>query len=232
VAAVVRDGGTELTTMREIVLLTGMQEAPHLARFLNQHNPALIVTHVQTRDELALALHPARPGIRLIGFCTSIVVPAAALAACDRGAYNFHPGPPTHPGRHPASFAIYEGIARFAATAHEMRARVDSGPIVGVEWFDLPPAPRLAQVEKLTFEASVALFRRLGPLLATSADPLPIEDIRWNGRKSTQAAFDTMCELPLDIGAAELDRRVRAFADGLKGTLFFRVHGRIFRLDR
>lgn len=216
--------------LREIVLLTGAQEAPHLATFLRGLNPTLTITPAATREELLVALHPRRPGVRLIGFCTPVVVPADALGGLDGGAYNFHPGPPTYPGKHPASFAIYEGAARFGATAHEMLAKVDAGPIVGVEWFDMPASPRLSQVEKLTFEACVRLLSRLGAALASSDAPLPVLPETWSGWKSTQRDFEALCALPLDISAEELDRRERAFADGLPGTLHISVHGRPFRL--
>ncbi len=216
--------------MREIVLLTGSREAPHLTAFLKRQNPALVVTHVETRADLVCAFHPPRPGARLIAFCTSSVVPADVLETFEGLAYNFHPGPPTYPGRHPASFAIYEGAGRFGVTAHQMLPRVDSGPIVGVEGFDMPAVPRLSQIEQLSFEAAIRLFMRLGPLLATSLTPLPHSGEQWSGWKSRQSDFDRMCALPPDIGADELERRIRAFADGLQGTLHMNLHGHRFRI--
>jgi len=216
--------------VREIVLLTGAREAPHLTTFLKQQNPALIVTHVETRADLVCEFHPPRPGARLIAFCTSTVVPAAVLAAFEGRGYNFHPGPPTYPGRHPASFAIYEGARRFGVTAHEMLPRVDSGPIVGVEWFDMPDMPRLSQIEQLSFEAAIRLFMRVAPLLTTSLAPLPQVEDQWSGWKSRQSDFDTMCALSLETSAEELERRVRAFADGLQGTLYVDLHGHRFRI--
>lgn len=216
---------------REIVLLTGAREAPYLSDFLRRYSAELRISHAESRDELAVALHPRRAGVRLVAFCTSVVVPADLLGEIDCGAYNFHPGPPTHPGRHPASFAIYEGAARFGATAHEMRPAVDSGPIVGVEWFDMPPTPRLSQLEGLTYEASLRLFAALAPALAREDAKLATVATGWSGRKSAQRDFDAMCVLPLDIDPAELDRRQRAFADGLEGSLRINVHGRIFRIE-
>jgi methionyl-tRNA formyltransferase len=215
--------------LREIILLTGAREAPHLTAYLARHKPELPITHVESRDDLVCALHPARPGRRLIGFCTSVVVPADLLTTLDAGAYNFHPGPPTYPGRHPASFAIYDGAPQFGATAHEMRATVDSGPIVDVEWFAMPNRPRLSELEALTFDAAVRLFARLGAAL-TESTPLRAIDTGWNGRKSTQRDFESMCALPHDIEAEELDRRVRAFADGLRNTLYVTIHGQRFRI--
>lgn len=214
--------------LQEIVLLTGAREAPHLTAYLTRERPELRVTHVESRDDLVLALHPVKPGRRLVGFCTSVVVPADLLGAVDAGAYNFHPGPPTYPGRHPASFAIYEGATRFGVTAHEMRPKVDSGPIIGVEWFDMPAQPRLTQLEELTFNAAVRLFGRLGPSLVAGAEPLPPTGDNWSGRKSTQRDFDAMCALTRDVGPEELDRRLRAFADGLNRTVHLTVHGHRF----
>ena len=218
-------------TVREIVLLTGSNEAPHLTTFLKRQNPALIVTHVETRADLVCEFHPPRPAARLIAFCTSTVVPADVLETFEGRGYNFHPGPPTYPGRHPASFAIYEAARRFGVTAHEMLRRVDAGRIVGVEWFDMPDLPRLSQVERLSFEAAIRLFMRLGPLLATSLAPLPHVGEQWSGWKSRQSDFDTMCALPLEIGAEELERRIRAFADGLHGALHVDLHGHRFRIE-
>jgi methionyl-tRNA formyltransferase len=224
------EAGAPTQPLREIVLLTGSREAPHLSAFLKRHNPALVITHAETRDDLVCACYPAKPEARLIAFCTSTVVPADILETFTGRCYNFHPGPPTYPGRHPASFGIYEGARRFGVTAHEMLRRVDAGPIVGVEWFDMPATPRLSEVERLSFEAAVRLFMRLGPLLATSPLPLPPIGVQWSGWKSRQADFDTMCALPLDISTEELDRRVRAFADGLQGTLYVTLQGRRFRI--
>lgn len=217
--------------VREIVLLTGAREAPHLSDYLRRQNPALKVTHVESRDDLVCAVYPRRPGMRLVAFCTSVVVPGDALESFDALAYNFHPGPPTYPGRHPASFAIYEGASQYGVTAHEMMRQVDSGAIVGVELFDMPPSPRLAQLETLSFEAAVRLFQRLGPLLANSAAPLPHIDAQWSGWRSRQRDFDAMCALTSDIDRVELDRRIRAFADGLDGTLYLTLHGRRFRIE-
>lgn len=217
--------------LREIVLLTGPREATHLTVFFRRQNPELEVTLTETREDLAVALYPRRPGVRLIAFCTPTVVPADLLGRLDGQAYNFHPGPPTYPGRHPASFAIYEGAKRFGATVHEMVASVDSGPIVGVEWFDMPAAPRLAQVEGMAAEAAVDLLQKFGPHLATSLAPLPPSGDKWSGRPSRQHDFDAMCELTADIDPVELDRRVRAFADGLKGTLYIPLHGHRFRIS-
>jgi methionyl-tRNA formyltransferase len=217
--------------LREIILLTGAREAPYLGGLLRKHNPDLRITHAETRDELTLAAHPRRQGVRLVAFCTSVVVSRSILADIDGRAYNFHPGPPEYPGRHPASFAIYDGARQFGATVHEMMPAVDSGAIVAAERFDMPATPRLSQLEGLAYEATLRLFAATAPALARSLEPLEPNGAQWSGRKSSQRDYDALCRLPADIDAMELDRRQRAFADGLSGMLTINVHGRTFRLD-
>ena len=97
-------------------------------------------------------------------------------------AYNFHPGSPEYPGSCSASFAIYAGAARFAATAHEMRARVDSGPIVAVDWFDIPEGSKYIDLELMVYEKLLMLFNGLARHLATDDAPLAHIDEPWTGR--------------------------------------------------
>src|SRR6516164_8934957 len=125
--------------LKTIILLTGNPHQQHaLAALLREHNPALAFRGAVTRDEL-LAIAPEElRDARLVAFTSGVVVPSDVLDALGHGAYNFHPGPPDYPGWAPAHFALYEGAETFGATAHVMAARVDSGPIVGIEPFEIP----------------------------------------------------------------------------------------------
>ncbi|CAN0500361.1 unnamed protein product, partial [Phaeothamnion confervicola] len=119
----------------EIILLTGEREGPYLAEHLKIHAPDQRVIHVSTRAALDAAFLEKMPRRRLIGFTTNVVVPGRHIAACQCGAYNFHPGPSSYPGVYPESFAVWERATRFGATAHEMIRQVDAGSIVASEWF-------------------------------------------------------------------------------------------------
>ncbi len=198
----------------EIILLTGDVEGPHFRVILESHNPALVVVHAQTRDELeAACLRPTTGGgaRRLISFSTSVIVPAAVLEALGLPAYNFHPGSPEYPGSHAASFAIYDGAGRFGATAHLMEEKVDCGPIVAAEWFVVPEKARFLDLEIKTYELLLKIFADLVPHLATSDNPLPAIDAQWSGTKHTNAEFFSMKELKPDMDEAEINLRFRAF---------------------
>src|SRR6185312_4287553 len=111
--------------MRDLILLAGPVEQPVLAAALRAHNPDLTVHPVATLAELDAFGTGLLARARLIGFCTSVIVPRRVLQALGFGAYNFHPGPPEYPGWIPAQFALYENAAEFGATAHVMIEEVD-----------------------------------------------------------------------------------------------------------
>ena len=123
----------ENTAVTRILLLTGRDEVETLSQPLHAHNPSAEIVPMHDVAAVAAACTAAGAGTRLIAFCTSIIVPAAALAALPGPGYNFHPGPPSRPGRYPSVFALYDGDRRFGITVHEMHARVDSGPIVAAD---------------------------------------------------------------------------------------------------
>ena len=203
-----------LSMPEEIILLTGDVEGPHFRVILESHNPALVVVHAQTRDELEVACLRLTAGggaRRLISFSTSVIVPAAVLEALDLPAYNFYPGSPEYPGSHAASFAIYDRAWRFGATAHLMEEKVDCGPIVAAEWFVMPEKARFLDLEIKTYELLLKLFADLAPHFATSDDALPEIDAKWSGVKHTRAEFEAMKVLEADMEEAEINLRYLAF---------------------
>ena len=170
-------------------------------------------------------------GARLIGFATGVVVPAGVLSQLGYGAYNFHPGPPAYPGLCPAQLAVYDAATEFGVTAHKMVARVDAGPIVGTILFPVRPGSNVHDVELAAFTRLMQLFWQLAPLLADDPEPLGDLPLAWGTRRSSRRTLRTMCEIPLDIAAYELDRRIGAFGQtpfDIVPTIT--LHGYRFRL--
>ena len=217
--------------IREIVLLTGAREAPHLAGHLRVYAPALAVRHVASRADLDAAFAVEAPGRRLIAFTTNVVVPGRYLAACEFGGYNFHPGPPSYPGVYPESFAVWEGAKRFGATAHRMLKQVDAGPIVASEWFDVPPDCGRMRLATLAFEALVRIFGGLAEGLACWDRLLPESGEKWTGATRLRAEFDRMCRIEPGIAEDEYRRRYRAFGEGPFQDLHVMLHGHKFKIE-
>ncbi len=197
-------------SISRIILLTGEVEAPILADMLRGHNPALDVAVVTQAAHLEEAFASVTPGTRLVSFCSAVIVPERLLAALPGPAYNFHPGPPERPGRYPPVFALYEGAKEFGITVHEMFAKVDSGPIIVAEWFDIPPGSDLESLEHLTLMHLLATFRRLAPHFARKPEPLPRQAIAWRGRKTAKADCDALCVVTPEMDEHERARRQRA----------------------
>lgn len=213
-----------------IILLTGPVETKTLAAVLRDRNPALEVHAVETLDALTALSPELLARARLIGFVTPVIVPRAILEKLGYGAYNFHPGPPHYPGRLPSHFAIYDNATDFGATAHEMRPRVDTGPIVAVARFTVPPRATVIELEMLALTRLARLFWDLAPQLATSSAPLPHLPVNWSGKWTTQQDHRSLCEIRTDISPEELERRIGVFGAGHFGiSPTVTVHGRKFR---
>jgi methionyl-tRNA formyltransferase len=213
-----------------IILLTGPVEAGPLTGVLRGHNARLDVRAAKSLADLEALAPDLLRRARLIGFVTDVVVPARILNALGFGAYNFHPGPPQYPGWVPAHFAIYDRAGTFGATAHRMIERVDAGPIIGVELFDVPPSTGVLGLQEMAFVQLARLFWRLAPKLAEQCEPLAELPVKWTGTKSTRAMYVAMCEIPVDISKEELERRIAVFGAGHYGIApAVTLHGRVFR---
>ncbi len=194
-----------------IILLTGAAVRPIFMSVLSAHNPCLTIIPVETRAELNALAPDTLARARLVAFVTGVIVPANVLGQLGFGAYNFHPGPPSYPGWAPAHFALYARATEFGATAHVMAARVDEGPIVGVEMFSIPPGTSVASLEGMAFARLSYLFWTLAKPLAACGDGLPLLPLQWSGVKTTRQDYAAICDIPLDIEREELDRRIEVF---------------------
>jgi len=218
--------------LKTVILLTGnTQQHRALAALLREHNPELSLHCALTLDDLRGLDADVLRHARLVSFTSGVIVPAAVLGQLGHGAYNFHPGPPQYPGWAPAHFALYDNAESFGATAHAMEARVDSGPIVGVESFAIPENIGVRALEQIAFERLAHLFWRMSREIACEPGALPALPVAWSGNKSTKRSYRELCEIPVGVSAAELKRRIRAFDDDFRGIpLTVTLHGQRFRL--
>jgi len=201
-----------------IIVLAEPAEQPVLATLLRRHNPKLAVRTVASVEEID-ALKPDRLArARLVGFVTPVVVPKRILDALGFGAYNFHPGPPHYPGWMPAHFAIYDRATEFGATAHVMVEQVYAGPIVGVEYFPVPPQAGVLKLEQLAYVQIAKLFWDFAPILANQTELIRGLPIQWSGRKGTRRLHAALCNTAPDISEDELNRRIEAFDAGHSGV--------------
>lgn len=215
----------------EIILLCEAMDVKELAAFLLQANPKLRITHAETRNALVEHCRTAPKELRLITFCTSVIVPETVLKALNGNAYNFHPGPPAYPGLFPACFAVYDGASRFGATCHGLTQNIDNGPIVGVNDVDIPPDINRLDLEALSRQLVTRLFAQMAPAMASVEGLLPELDICWSGNPTGQKDFEALCQLPSDVSEDEFNRRYRAVWEGPLHGLKIDLFGHSFRLE-
>lgn len=215
---------------RTVVLLTPIEEFETLAAMARDADPLAVIRRAADADQLRELVSGFAIDDRLIAFATPVIVPPDVIDALPSPAYNFHNGPPAYPGLFPACFAIYDGARTFGATAHEMVAAVDQGPIIGVEECDIPPSIDRVHLEALSRDLLTRLLGRMLPLiLATDARP-PHLDMTWGARVTRKADFDALCDLPENVGRDEFALRLRAVGEGPYHALRVPLHGRWFRL--
>lgn len=216
--------------MRQILLLAEQPEHEALLSVLRRISPLVEATAISTKDELAEATQQPDPALRLVTFCTSVIIPTDILERLNGPAYNFHPGPPEVRGLFPSVYALYDGHEQFGATAHEIAEEIDSGPIVGVERTDLPDGIDRFNTEIIARRLVSRLFVKMAAYLVLTDDPLPHIDETWSGPIHTRKEFDALCRLPLDINEAEFARRYRAIGEGPDHALNFKCFGRTFKI--
>lgn len=168
----------------------------------------------------------------LLSFGTSVVVPAGVLGMFRGGAYNVHGASPEFPGRDPHHWAVYAGAKRFGATAHAMTAKVDDGPIVDVEMFDVEEGYTPADLLNRANEAALRVIERIGPVLARGDRPPELAGVSWTGTKRSRADFHRMCKIRPDISSEEFGRIFQAFDGGQHNNLTVEIHGRRFRIEK
>lgn len=168
----------------------------------------------------------------LFSFGTSVIVPPEILARFPNRAYNLHAASPEYPGRDPHHWAIHDRVSRYGATLHVMTEKVDDGPIIDVEWFEVAPDTR---PDRLLIDANRAAFRiieRVGPRLRRGEILDRLVGVSWSGKKRGRQDFLDMCRIETDISLEEFERRFQSFDSGSHDNLTVTIHGWTFRIDK
>ena len=193
--------------------------------------PQVEVTLVNDLAELISLPFSVLQKSRLISFSSSYIVPAKILDLLGHGAYNFHPGPPSRPGWGAIEKAIYDQDKAFGTTLHAMNEFVDSGPIIAINIFPIPPGVTRQELLDLTFQNLFNLFTTHLEELVKSQGQLIELPIEWGHKKFTRKDYSAYCIISEDIEKAELELRIRAFKAPHRPAIRFVKDGKIFTLS-
>jgi methionyl-tRNA formyltransferase len=213
-----------------VIVLSNDAELSVLPHVLIGHNPYLKVIRARTSFDLVALNSELLARSRLIAFATGEIVPASILNRLGYGAVNFHPGPPSYPGWASAHFALYNRESQFGVTAHMMIEQVDAGPIIDVTLFPVPADISVFGLEGLAYAHLSYLFWRMAGSLATDMSLPPARPVEWGPRKYSRRNYRDMCDIPLDIGKEEFERRIEIFGGNHFGVMpSILLHGVEFR---
>jgi methionyl-tRNA formyltransferase len=212
-----------------LALLTDAAEQVALSRILRSFRPDLAIWPVSDLAALGSIETASLRNARLVAFASGVIVPADLLARFGHGAYNFHPGPQNYPGWAPAHFALYDRADTFGVTFHAMAERVDTGTILDVVSFPIPPGCSLMGLGELAYAHLLQLFEVWAEPLARAPSLTPRCALSWSGRTNTRRRYRDACDIPLDISRDELWRRMRAFGGNHYGIApAINLHGVTF----
>lgn len=209
-------------------MLCSTDDMPNLTMPLQSRSSSITLRHAPDLATLLVCLHAAEKDFRLISYMSSVIVPAEALARCDLGAYNIHPGSTAYPGSAPDAWACYEQAPTFGATAHVMSIKVDEGPIIDQELLQVPPAAHRRIYANLGSCAALRLFVKLAERLASPEPLQPAANLAWSGTKRKSADFKKMCVLAPDITREEFERRILSFGPPDVAEFSLMLHGHKF----
>lgn len=195
----------------DIVILSRYRPALQCGRLLRRMDPTLRIAWARDAKALETLSRCVLPDAKLVGFSTSVIVPARLLPRFGGGAFNFHPGPPEFPGNHPSSFAIYADAPQFGVTFHRMIEAVDAGTILDCRRFPAAPYRTAPELAAETFSRLVNLFAvNAGDLARRDFIPQGCGEV-WSGTKGTSARANAKRLLTAPLDDTELDRRIRSF---------------------
>ena len=228
-----QDHGVEMTRRLGKVLLLGKRDDHYCERALER----LLQSADEVRYQFGTWGESLDPELNawscdyLISYLGRWIVPATMIERVQVAAINFHPGSPHYPGVGCVNFAIWEEARDFGATCHHLAEKVDSGPIIAVERFDMPKSPTVAQVLELTYAAQWKLFRRVIDELEQGL-PLPSSDEHWTRRPFTRKDLNELSQINIVDPDGALERQVRATSFGkyqpsinIGGVHFQRITG-------
>jgi methionyl-tRNA formyltransferase len=167
----------------------------------------------------------------LLSFGTSVIVPAPLLELPGLLALNVHAASPDYPGRDPHHFAVYDGATKYGATLHFMTSKVDAGPIVDMELFDVHADATPASLLDQANQAAWVLLERLIKKLAGDKALAPLGGANWGTKKTTRKEFLELCRVDDSMDAVEFARRLRATSMPGYSNLYTEIHGYRFRIE-
>ena len=170
-----------------------------------------------------------------ISYLSSHIFNKPQLKQAKIAAINFHPGPPEYPGMGCYNFAIRDGVKKYGATCHFMAEKVDAGPIIAVERFNIFDNISVEILQQMTLNYLFSLFTKIMGILL-SGGQLESNGEVWKREAYTREDLKelTHIRLPLDDDVEkDIGRQIQAaYYPYAQDPPYIKINGKKWRLEQ
>tara|TARA_R110000868_G_scaffold218487_4_gene468749 strand:- start:8494 stop:9150 length:657 start_codon:yes stop_codon:yes gene_type:complete len=147
----------------------------------------------------------------VMSFSSQWIIPESVLSLARYASLNFHPGSPEYPGIGCTNFALYERETAFGVTCHHMHSKVDTGPIVKVNRFDIYENDSVQSLTDRCYYHMVILFAEILDQIISGKELTGAAE-HWARKPFTRHELNELGRISLNMSADEVQRRVHAMA--------------------
>ena len=165
-------------------------------------------------------------GDYIFSYLSPWIIPKSLLERAERGAINWHPGPPEYPGIGCTNFAIYNDEKEFGITCHYMLAKVDTGKIIEVKRFQVIENDTVYSITQKCYSLILNSFYRMIERIANE-EPFPSSHEDWTRKPYTRKELDSLSEIQPEMSKREIERRIKATTYD-KPWAFVEIQGKRF----
>ena len=166
-------------------------------------------------------------GDYIFSYLSPWIIPNSIIERAEKGAINWHPGPPEYPGIGCTNFAIYNNEKVFGMTCHYMLQKVDTGRIIEVKRFNVLENDSVYSITQKCYSVILKSFYQIIERILRG-EPLPISVEDWKRKPYTRKELNALCEVKFDMSKGEIESRIKsttydkpwAFVE-IKGILFY-----------
>ena len=219
--------------IQSVIFITNKVWNPTFQAIFSVDFPEVTFLFIDSKEQLLGINDEKLHNSRLIAFFTEIIIPKTVLDKVSFGCYNFHPSTPNRRGWAPLNYALFEGDKQSGTTLSQINDKVDSGPIIGFDTFDVEPTDDYFSTNQKIFESAFKLFKTYRKRLFFKHELLMPMPISWGKHFKTKRDMyqDTIFDIE-NIDKQRLDRLVRAFGYTQELCLLrFSKDGKIYNFD-
>tara|TARA_B110000438_G_C15761286_1_gene627404 strand:- start:616 stop:1278 length:663 start_codon:yes stop_codon:yes gene_type:complete len=167
----------------------------------------------------------------LVSYLSPWIIPAKILKKTTKWNLNFHPGPPKYPGIGCFNFAIFNSAKEFGATAHIMKPKVDTGKIIGVEYFSINSNKETVETLSVkTYQALLTIYRKVVDHIIKSGK-LPNCNEKWKRKPYKRIELEKLATIKPNMSKSEIDTIIRSTYYKNKPAPFIELHGYKFEYN-